>query len=166
MLVLSDVILVIFAALLIFAAIQDVREYRIPNEVIIALIAIYPVFYLTSSAEISLLWSVSISAVFFLIGLGLFSAGLMGGGDVKLIAVTGLWVGADMLIPFLFVMSMVGAAMSVFMLLLPLRLSVASLCMQMGLNGMQEKILADQVPYGVAIAAGGVFAACRMVGGF
>ncbi len=158
----NSALLFFFAALLIYAAVQDVREYRIPNIIIIALLVLYPAYFLTSSQNMSLPVSFLIGGVFFLIGLGLFSTGVMGGGDVKLIAVTGLWVGASGLLPFLMVMALVGAVMSLFMMIMPVRLGVASFCTQMGFVSLQEKILTDRLPYGVAISAGGLFAAYQM----
>lgn len=154
--------LALLAAFLLVAAYQDLCDYRIPNVIIISLLALYPIYVLSAPHGVDILWSLAIGGVFFMIGLGLFVAKVMGGGDVKLIAVTGLWVGLEGLVPFLVVMAIVGGAMSVFMLVGPLRHTTAYLCSQMGLYSAQQKIMTDKLPYGVAICAGGLYAAFHL----
>jgi len=152
----------LFSALLLIAALQDLVDYRIPNTVIVALIALYPVYLLTTPSDVSWLISLGISGAFFLVGVGLFSIGVMGGGDVKLIAVTSLWMGVIGLVPFILIMGIVGGAMSLFMLS-PLRAPTAYLCGRLGLVSVKEKILTDKLAYGVAISAGGLFGAYKLV---
>ncbi|SCA55718.1 putative Peptidase A24A prepilin type IV [Candidatus Terasakiella magnetica] len=160
--IINNMIIAAFVALLLVSALEDLDDYRIPNFISIALIALYPFYVLTAPHEVSIGWSMVIGLVFFMIGLGLFSAGIMGGGDVKLIALTGLWVGPLGLFPFLFAMVIVGAIMSIFMLSSSLRHGSAYICVQMGFVNAQEKILTDKLPYGVAICAGGLFATYKM----
>ncbi|WP_167730285.1 prepilin peptidase [Terasakiella sp. SH-1] len=160
--ILNNLFVSAFVALLLVAAIEDLDDYRIPNFISLALIGLYPLYVLTAPFEVYLGWSFGIASLFFLMGLGLFSLGIMGGGDVKLITLTALWVGPVGLIPFLLGMALVGGAMSLFMLSAPVRHSTAYVCVHMGLMRAQEKILTDKLPYGVAICAGGVFAAYRM----
>lgn len=156
--------LALFSAIMIVAAVQDVREYRIANLFIVVLLVLYPGYFLTSALEISVLWNLGLALGFFALGVGLFSMGVMGGGDVKLIAVAVLWVGPAGLFDFLIAMSLVGAVMSLFMMSSGLRHGAAYLCTHMGMMSAQKKILTDQIPYGVAICAGGVYAAFRLAG--
>jgi prepilin peptidase CpaA len=152
----------LLCALLLVAALQDLSDYRIPNIIIISLVVLYPVYVLSAPVEVLWGWSLGIAAVFFLIGLALFSAGIMGGGDVKLITVTSLWMGVTSLVPFIWVMSITGGIMSLFMLS-SLRATTAFFCGQFGLISVQEKIMTDKLAYGVAIAAGGLFGAYQLL---
>lgn len=158
----NQFMLALFSAVMIVAAIQDVKEYRIANLFIIVLLALFPIYMLTASYEVSLLWNLGLALGFFAIGVGLFSLGVMGGGDVKLIAVAVLWVGPQGLFAFLIAMSLVGAGMSLFMMSSGLRHGAAYLCTHMGMMGAQKKILTDQIPYGVAVCAGGLYAAFQL----
>lgn len=162
LILLNQVALALFCALLVVAAIQDVSEYRIPNAIIVMIAVLYPIYFFSAPHAVSWGWSLLIALVFFMIGLGLFSANIMGGGDVKLISVAGLWVGLEGLTPFLLGMAVVGGVMSLFMMISPIRQTAAYLCVQMGFARLQEKILTDQIPYGVAICAGGLFAVYQM----
>jgi len=136
--------------------VTDLRHYRIPNSLILILIAAYPFFALTQPSDAHVGWSLGIAGLFFLIGLGLFALNIMGGGDVKMICAVALWVGPLGVVDFVSAMALVGAGMSLFMVLTPLRTSTAQLCATLGWHTAQDKIMTDKLPYGVAIAAGGL----------
>lgn len=70
----------------------------------------------------------------------LFSRGLMGGGDVKLIAALALWFNFSTLLSFLVLMSLLGGVLSLVYLIMARRTP-------------QEAPI--EVPYGVAIALAG-----------
>jgi prepilin peptidase CpaA len=158
LIILYQISIALFCAVMLIAAVQDLSDYTIPNSLIIAMATAYPFYVLSTPMDITWGWSLAVAGVFFLIGLGLFSAGIMGGGDVKLITVTALWVGVDGLAPFVIVMSVVGGLMSILMLT-TLRQVSAYYCGRMGFISVQEKIMTDQLPYGVAICAGGLYVA-------
>src|ERR1700685_2244195 len=89
------------AALLVAAAINDALQYRIPNKICSAIFGFFPLFVLTAPYSID--WKQHI-VVFFLIlaaGFAMFMGHLAGAGDVKLLAVTGLWAGPHHLAVFL-----------------------------------------------------------------
>jgi prepilin peptidase CpaA len=89
----------------------------------------------------------------FLVGVGLFSAGAFGGGDVKLLAVTTLWAGPTMVLPFLIVTALAGGLLSLTVL------------MRAQLAGRSLHVAAKpNVPYGVAIAIGGIYVATGISG--
>ena len=88
--------LIMFApllAMLVWAAIGDLRHRRIPNSLTLAIAATGLMQTLTSCPTISP-WQ---SITGLLVGLGLtialFALGALGGGDVKLLAAAGTWVG-------------------------------------------------------------------------
>ena len=70
----------------------------------------------------------------------------MGGGDAKLLAAASLWFGFENLLPFLAATALAGGVLS----LAYLAFSAA----RVGLG--QDTVIARNVPYGAAIAAGGL----------
>jgi prepilin peptidase CpaA len=134
----------LLAVLLLIAAAGDLRTREIPNWLngAIALLAI------------PFLWSVGLSpwpdmaiqlgvalGVFLLFAL-LFQLGMMGGGDVKMVAALALWLPAGAVLNLLIIMSIAGGVLTLAMLARK-RLSKS------------EALL--EVPYGVAIAFGGMW---------
>jgi prepilin peptidase CpaA len=88
---------------------------------------------------------IAAALVIFAIGALMFHFNLVGGGDVKLFAAGALWIGAGGVWPFLFVTALAGGALS---LVYSARFVATA--------GPRRRPIA--LPYGVAIAAGGIFA--------
>jgi prepilin peptidase CpaA len=80
-------------AVLVYIIIDDLRNYRIRNESIGALIGLFVVETLMRGAYFEAGIQLFIAVVFFLILLIPYSRGLLGGGDVKLLGVAFLWLG-------------------------------------------------------------------------
>jgi prepilin peptidase CpaA len=78
----------------------------------------------------------------FAVFVGLFLVGGMGGGDVKMIGALALWVPPSLMLPMLTVMAVGGGLLSSGMLIEKL------------VRGRTEP---PEVPYGVAIAAAGLW---------
>ena len=150
---LHQAVLWLFAGLLGWAALDDARDYRIPNRLVLAIAALYPVQVLASPAFIAILPAIVVGAATFAVGLVLFSRALLGGGDVKLMAAVAMWAGPELVMPFLFVMGIGGGILSLLMLL-PMRL-----------RSGEVAVARVPVPYGVAISAGGLFVAMRLLTG-
>lgn len=132
-------------ALFVVAATTDGVERRIPNAVPAGLA-------LVGLARISLdvaaggAWTMVAADVggataLFVLGAAGFRFGLVGGGDVKLLAAAALWVGASSLPPFLMTTAFAGGLLAVGFL-------AAALVRRDG-----GKVA---LPYGIAIAAGGI----------
>lgn len=138
-------LMAILGLLMIVAAISDLRSRTISNELnaVMALLAIP--FWIASGLA---LWPdvpIQVGAAFavFLIFAGLFAIGAMGGGDVKMIGAVMLWIPLPLFLPMLMVMAVGGGILSAVMLIhMKLRRS--------------DKVV--EVPYGVAIAAAGLWA--------
>jgi prepilin peptidase CpaA len=143
----SEVVLVVTAAVLLYAAHNDLRRYKIPNELIGALAALFLIHALVSGRWTSAHWNVAFAAVMFLAMLVIYSRRLMGGGDVKLLAVAFLWVGIDCALPF-----------AVFLLLAA---AIHTLAAKLGWAGMRsaEGDERKRIPFAPSIAAAliGVF---------
>jgi prepilin peptidase CpaA len=89
---------------LFYAAAVDLRAFRIPNTVVLTIAALFFVHAALSGRWIELHWNLAFAAVATLIMLACYAQGLMGGGDLKLMAVAFLWTGIGCVLPFLVIM--------------------------------------------------------------
>jgi prepilin peptidase CpaA len=89
------------------------------------------------------------------VGVLLFAGGLIGGGDAKLFAAVSLYIGAASFGLYVFAVALAGGALAVAVM--ALRWAVSSgLTARIGwLQHLTQK--SGALPYGVAIAAGGLF---------
>src|ERR1700756_3255527 len=107
---LSHVVLVITAAVLFYAARTDLKNFKIPNELILILIGLFIVHALLSGRWVSVHWNLALAAFMFVIMLYVYSQNYMGGGDVKILTVALLWVGLDCALVFAVLMAIFGTA--------------------------------------------------------
>lgn len=142
--VLTNLLVAILAAMLIIVAAGDLRNRLIPNwlNLAIALTAI-PFWWLSGYA----LWpdiaiQIGLAAGLFMFFAIIFHLGMMGGGDVKLLAALGLWLPLASMVKLLVIMSIAGGVLTLVMLARKWRAS------------SEEK---TEVPYGVAIAFAGMW---------
>src|SRR5271165_180357 len=135
-----------FAALMTAAAVEDVRRLVIPNAIVVGLCVLWPL-QLASAPAISLVGTAGAAlcaAAVFAAGALLFSRGLMGGGDVKLLAAATLWAGPATTPALLIVTAVLGG-----LLTLALLSSLALRAVFAPAAGAAKRV---PVPYGVAIA--------------
>ena len=163
--------------MLILAALTDLRERRIPNWLTGGAAALYPVYLMLSPVPVAWLerarpraarrrWS----------ALVLFARELIGGGDVKLIAAVTLWAGLDHFAPFALVTSLTGGMLGLASLWFqrwspsdpgpPRRVRPGRRRRRAGARRppggpaatrrRAERPAPLTLPYGIAIAAGGV----------
>jgi prepilin peptidase CpaA len=153
------VALALAAGALLAAALADLNSFQIPNRYTLAIVIAFLFFALGGGWPAALL-GVAAGAIAFAVGTILFAKGWLGGGDVKLLAAVALWVTPPLLAPFALVTSLAGAILSIAMLT-PLRRCLpappADLAHDTGLR--------QPIPYGVAIAAGGLFVLLKRVTG-
>jgi prepilin peptidase CpaA len=146
-------ILVLGICLFAVVAYGDIRTRRIPNEMIVAILALAAFRIAMDGDPRAGLYTLAASAGLFVSTFLLFWRGLLGGGDVKLIGATALLVGYHNFFEFLFVMSVSGALIAVAVLArdrLGLRRTATTPPLE-----EQEVQARLTVPYGVAIAAAG-----------
>jgi prepilin peptidase CpaA len=147
-------VIVTLCALLIWAAASDMHRYVIPNRICLSLLILYPGYALTlSPTQIGV--AAAIAAAVFFLGAVLFSYGIMGGGDVKLLAATSLWAGGAYFPAFLILTALAGGLLALWWGPL-LRYFFPAIAMAKSANGRPA------VPYAVAIAAGGLFVAAKL----
>ena len=103
------------AACALFAAsvVCDHRRRRIPNAVPVALAALFVARAMLGDLPSDWWEHVAVGGAFLAAGFLLYLAGGFGGGDGKLAAAAGLWVGPDPLDGFLLAMGMCALGLSV-----------------------------------------------------
>ncbi len=137
-------LLAILALLLIGAAVSDLKSRIISNRLNLAIAALaVPFWWATDLA----LWpdmalQLGVATLVFLIFVGAFAIGAMGGGDVKMIGAIALWLPWQAVLVLLVIMSLAGGALTLAMLI------------RHRLAKRQEPL---EVPYGVAIACAGLW---------
>ena len=105
----EPVVLTLIGAAMIAAAVYDATTLTIPNWISIFLVALFPIAAIgadLSWIEIGIHVAVGFAAL--LIGMGLFAAGVIGGGDAKLFAASALLVGAADFAPYIFAVALAG----------------------------------------------------------
>ena len=106
--------LAIACALLATAAFTDLRSRTVPNAIPLILVGLFPpaaVFapsVLSGSAGMHSLLAFGLGAI----GFASFAIGALGGGDGKLMAAVGLWVGPGDVLLFLLGMGVVGLGLA------------------------------------------------------
>jgi prepilin peptidase CpaA len=143
----------------IFAVVAygDIRTRRIPNELIVAILALAAFRIAVDGDPRAGLYTLAAASALFVATFLLFWRGLLGGGDVKLIGATALLIGYHSFFEFLFVMSISGALVAVAVLarnrLGPRRAATPALEEREDAEAAKARLT---VPYGVAIAAAGI----------
>ncbi|HEV2334084.1 MAG TPA: prepilin peptidase [Stellaceae bacterium] len=143
-----------FAGVLATAAFEDCRRLVIPNALVLALVLLWPLELSLGRAAIaplSVLAAVGCALFVFVVGAALFSRGLIGGGDVKLMAAAVLWTGAGGTPSLVILTGLFGGALALF-LLTPLGLHLSALRGTV-LGPSDSALEMNSVPYGLAIAA-------------
>jgi len=145
-----------FAGLMVTAALEDCRRLIIPNGMILGLCILWPI-YAATTPLLSLAaagGALLCAAAVFIVGALLFSRGLIGGGDVKLLAAATLWAGPAATPPLLVLTGLLGGVLC-FLLLTP----AGALITLIRSPAHEPSAAAGSgtsrivVPYGVAIAA-------------
>jgi prepilin peptidase CpaA len=146
-----------FAILLIAAGWQDLRTLRIANSLSLATLAAFAVWAAAGVAlgqlsAATLAIAIFCSLAVFGIGAAGFAAGILGGGDVKLLAAVSLFAGPAGLVDFLAITAIAGG-------LLGLAILAGAPIGQPAVAGPLRARLRRGLPYGPAIAAGGLWVA-------
>jgi prepilin peptidase CpaA len=139
----TELLLAGLAALLIVAAVIDVRTFTISNRLNATVALLAPLYWLSIALSPWPGVAVQIAAaatVFALLAVA-FYAGMMGGGDVKLAAALALWFTPGGTLKFLVLMSLFGGVLTLGIVLW---------------HRVQRREGRPKIPYGVAIACGGL----------
>ncbi|MEM8935308.1 MAG: prepilin peptidase [Pseudomonadota bacterium] len=147
--------LAVFPAALIIAAANDVYEFKIPNWICIVLISAFPTAGMAAGAPLdTMVEGALLGAGALAFGFALFAGRVIGGGDAKLIASIAPWIGVSAFGLFLINMAISGLVLAIGMMAfrrLPVLPVYAHAPWLMELHARKKDL-----PYGVAIAAGGL----------
>jgi len=127
------------ALLLVSAGIEDARTREIANWKNIAIAGLAPMWWWANGW---VLWpdiaiQVGVASIVFAFFIGAFAMGWMGGGDTKMIGALALWFPFDALAWMLIVMSLLGGALTLLLMIE---------------RAIRKKAEQPEIPYGVAIS--------------
>jgi prepilin peptidase CpaA len=139
----TDLLLVTLAAILVFAAVIDVRTFTISNRLNLTVALLAPVYWMSVALSPwpGIAVQLAAAATVFVLLAGAFYAGMMGGGDVKLAAALALWFSPLATLKFLVLTSLAGGVLTLVVL---------------ALHRARKREGRPEIPYGVAIAFGGL----------
>ena len=144
--------LMLFPALMAFAASSDLLTMTISNRVSLILVAGFFALALASGMPIAVMLShVGAGGAVLVAAFGCFVCGWIGGGDAKLAAATALWFGFDHLLVYLLYASLFGGLLTLVLLqarAFPLPRWLAEQEWAQRLHRTDSG-----VPYGIALAA-------------
>jgi prepilin peptidase CpaA len=155
------------ATVMVVAAANDLRTRRIPNAITLAGVLAAPVLWGLAGGPSMALGSVVGGALALVVGMTLFAMGAVGGGDAKLLVVTGAFLGPSRLVVALVIIGITGGAIALVVAFARGRLMAALAgawhlsvhLTTLGHKGTSRDVAspgAMTIPYGVAIAAGSV----------
>jgi prepilin peptidase CpaA len=145
--------LMLFPALMAFAAASDLFTMTISNRVSLALVAGFLVLApLGGMGFYDILSHLGAGAAVLVVAFGCFAMGWIGGGDAKVAAAAGLWFGFGHLLNYLIYASLFGGALTLLLLQFrqwPLPYPLAAQPWLLRLHAKESGI-----PYGIALAVG------------
>ena len=141
---LAWILLALLALMLVAASVWDLRTRTIPNSLVAAIALFALPFWWATGLP---LWpdaalQVGVALLVFALFATAFAMGAMGGGDVKLLGAIALWLPWPAVLTLLVIMSLAGGALTAAMLIR---------------KRLARSEGAVEVPYGVAIAFGGLW---------
>jgi prepilin peptidase CpaA len=150
-------LLMIFPVAMAFAAANDLFTMKIPNRISLALIGGFIAVALLTrtpleTVEIHIACAFAVLVVTFT----LFSFNLLGGGDAKLMAAGALWMGSAHIIEFLAFVTIFGGVLC--LMILSYRRMVPADLLPLPQWAQRLHTAGGPIPYGIAIAAGGLMA--------
>jgi prepilin peptidase CpaA len=165
----------LYACLLLplaLAAWCDLHRRRIPNALPAGIAALWLVAAVQGAAGTPLT-GLATGAALLAIGMAVWRCGWLGGGDVKLVAVLGLWAGPANVDALLFGTALAGGALALLacfanrLIRSPLVLYVLVLASRLEPATIEGTVLPgwreQGLPYGVAVAAGGGWLVHRLL---
>lgn len=132
------------SALLVIAALTDMKSRIISNRLNIAVAALAPLFWVATGLPPwpGMAVQLALAAVIFAVFTLMFALGMMGGGDVKLLAALALWFPPQPMLLLLVIMSILGGLVTAVTVIR---------------HKLRRQVGRPEIPYGVAIALAGLW---------
>jgi len=144
--------LLIFPALMAFAAASDLLTMTIPNRLVLGLVAAFFVVALVAGLPLEAMgWHVGAGALVLAVTFSMFAAGWIGGGDAKLAAATVLWLGFELTLPYLVYAGLLGGVLTLSLLAVRRYALPGALMRVTWIERLHDR--KTGVPYGIALAA-------------
>ncbi len=165
----SQFAIILFAGLVIWAAVTDVRSFTIPNRVCVAIGLLYPAYVIAAPQPVDWIGALMVAGATLAIGFVMFvisyrGSPLMGAGDTKLLTVCALWAGPSKVLDLLIIMALAGGVIALFTWL---RHRPAASVSGIGAtaNGLMTLLRFPflRLPYGLAICAGALYVAISLI---
>ena len=157
----DQIVLTLFIGLLVYAALRDICTYTISNTLNLTIAVFFPLYALLSPHAIDWSGTFIVTGIVFIVGVILFALRALGGGDVKLLTAAALWAGPGAIFEFLLVTTLTGGVMALVMSSRS-RFTLATALETLGSQSASKAVLSHVLPYGVAIAAGGIAVAAKL----
>ncbi len=144
--------LLLFPAMMAFAASSDLFTMTISNRIALILVGgFFALAFVAGMSPHDVLSHVGAAFTVLAVTFVFFARGWIGGGDAKLAAATALWLGFDHLMPYLLYASLFGGVLTLAMIRFRLMPLPAVLAEQEWAKRLHR--LDGGVPYGIALAA-------------
>ena len=154
---LQVIIKIIYAAALFYGCYSDIRRLQIPNAVSLVVLALFFFNYWLLQSPGNLMQHLLAAGIAFALTFGLYLAGGMGAGDVKLISALMLWGGATDGPAFLLIMTLIGGLFAGLLLALQKAMAVwPSIHRYFPSRRLKAWARRGIFPYGVAICIAGL----------
>jgi prepilin peptidase CpaA len=135
----AHIVLIVTAATLFYVAWTDLKEFKIHNEMVLCIAGLYVLFAVLSGRWVGMHWNIGFAILMLVIMLYYYSQGMMGGGDVKMLAVAFLWVGIECAL--------------VFAIFLAVSIIIHLIVVKFGWAKVQEVRGRKRIPFAPSIAA-------------
>jgi len=146
-------VLIVLPFAVAFAAATDLLTMKIPNRISVVLVlAFFPLAVLAGLGVWTILDHVAAGVLMLALGVLLFMPGWFGGGDAKLLAAIGLWIGTENLMAYMLWVALAGGVIAAAFLAarsVPLPRVLLGEAWALRLHRHDSGI-----PYGLALAAG------------
>ena len=135
----SGWILIVTSVTLFWVALTDFREFRIPNEMVLALVGLFVLYSLVSGQRATMPWNIGFALLMLAGMIYAYWRQQMGGGDLKLLAAAFLWTG-----PWY---------AAVFAILLLIFIGIHYAAARLGWAAVQRSAIGLRIPLAPAVAA-------------
>jgi prepilin peptidase CpaA len=155
------------AVLLCVAALGDIRSYRIPNRLNIVIASLSVPYWLVNIAaaptqfQSMLVPQLILITIAFVVLLAMMIFNIIGGGDAKLLLVLSFWLTPNLYLDMAMITAIAGGFLCLAILV---RRQFQSAPPITGIDGdAVDSKLKQRIPYGVAIAVGGLVPVCQLI---
>lgn len=148
-------IMLVFPALMLIAGTMDLFTMTISNRIVLGVVAAFVCLVpFAGFGWESIALHVATGTAVLVLGIALFAAGWIGGGDAKLLAAASLWMGYENIYQYALITALCGGVLTLIIVGLRMLPLPAVLSGQGWIARLHEA--GRGVPYGIALAAAGL----------